>query len=162
MANGNQSLDDPKFPEAVDVAVTKLAEELRGCANFDRAIFEGEHEVWHIEPSNPAASPLEIWGTCWDDVTVYFGRSSGRFELWSVAGETDQERCRTLEEICRSVIGGRLIEYRQNESSCYYELTMPDGEKLRGCANTWFRRRWRITEVFAPYQPCDSLQAGQD
>ena len=58
-----------------------------------------------------------------------------------------------LEKVCRSVIEGRLTEWRQNGRKCRYEIVLPDGEVMHGMANAFFRRRWKITERFGPYSP---------
>ena len=148
---------EPRFQESIDGFVQVLAKELAEDASFVQQTDElGEVLSWEITPIKPTASPLWITGTSWNDVNVSFGRCSGVFEIWSVAGKTDQERSDMLKAICRSVIEGRLTEYRQNENSCYYELILPDGEKLTGCAGwgcvRWlFRGRWRTVEHFEPY-----------
>ncbi len=150
-------VNELRFQEALDELFRVLEGEFGECARFEQETTEGV-TYWTITPINPSASPLGLSGTCWDDVTVGFGRSSGRFELWEVAGKGDRERYGMLEEICRAVIAGQLTEHRNNEKSCYYELILPSGEKLRGAANTLFRRRWRTIEHFAPYCPVDQLE----
>jgi len=108
---------------------------------------------WTIDPVAPQASPIWIIGAGWSDATVGFGRSSCRIELWQVGKTTPVEAEANLENICRSVIEGRLTEFRQDNRRCRYEIVLESGEVLHGMANALFRRRWKITERFAPYRP---------
>jgi len=108
---------------------------------------------WSIEPTISQASPVWIIGAGWNDATGGFGRSSCRIELWQMGKTTPVEAELNLEKVCRSVIEGRLTEWRQNGRKCRYEIVLPDGEVMHGMANAFFRRRWKITERFGPYSP---------
>ena len=108
-------------------------------------------QSWFIEPVRPSASPLWIIGEGWKDATVGFGRSSGRIELWQMGKATPTAAPANLERVCRSVIEGRLTEWRQNDRACRYDLVLPEGAHYIGRANSLFRRRWRTVESFAPY-----------
>lgn len=110
-------------------------------------------DFWSLEPINPKASPIWIIGVTWKDATVGFGRSDGRIELWQLGKEDAQEALPNLEDVCRSVIAGRLTEWRQDENRCRYELILTNGQVYRGSANVLFRRRWKTVEHFEAYAP---------
>ena len=139
---------------AVDVLVHRLEADYPGTMRIRKEIGPaGDAVSWFIEPITTSASPLWIIGEGWNDATVGFGRSSGRIELWEMGKATPELAPVHLDQICRSVIEGRLTEWRQNETACRYELVLPSGDLYRGRANSFVRRRWRAVEHFSAYAP---------
>ena len=137
---------------AVDALVARLRAdypETMEVARHTEPNAPGIH--WSIEPRSSSASPLWIRGEGWDDATVGFGRSSSRIELWQMGKTLPPQAEANLEKVCRSVLDGRLVEWRQDDGSCRYELTLQNGEVIRGMANALARRRWKTVERFAPY-----------
>ena len=144
-----------EFESAVDSLIDRLRGEYGSVMQVTKRPNHPSPDVtfWAIQPENDRSSPIWIIGEGWNDATVGFGRSDGRIELWQMGKTASSEGLRNLEDACRSVIHGRLTEWRQDENRCRYELVLSDGFVYRGSANVLFRRRWKIVERFAPYGP---------
>jgi hypothetical protein len=138
---------------AVDELVTRLQTDYTGTLTVrkDPAQPGDSARAWSIQPVRDSASPLWIVGVGWNDVTVGFGRSSSRIELWQMGKVIPSVALANLERVCRSVIEGRLTEWRQDRRACRYDLVLPDGTHYVGRANSLLRRRWRTVETFSSY-----------
>src|SRR5438105_13765955 len=97
---------------------------------------------WSIEPTISQASPVWIIGAGRNDATVGFGRSSCRIELWQMGKTTPVEAELNLEKVCRSVIEGRLTEWRQNGGKWRYDIELADGAGMHRMASALFLGPW--------------------
>ena len=73
-------------------------------------------------------------------------------ELGFSAKVTEDSELAALEDICRSVIQGRLIEKRRGRTGSRWRLTLSDGAVEHGSAN-WSPWPWLnvIEKRFEPY-----------
>lgn len=115
------------------------------------AVVEGP--CWRLSPADAAASPLWVCGEGAWDLTVGFGRASARMELGYTDKITTAEQLDDLEDICRSVIEGRLVEKRRGRRGSAWRLTLTSGKMTHGTAN-WPPVPWMRTveQEFRPYQ----------
>ncbi len=112
-----------------------------------------DSHFWRLEPTSPQASPLWVAGYEAWDLTVGFGRASSRTELGYSSKVSADEALTSLDEIGRSVIAGRLTEWRRGKGGSRWQLVLPDGTVTHGSTNWFLPLRWRAAtdEHFAPY-----------
>jgi hypothetical protein len=112
-----------------------------------------DSHFWELTPTSPHASRLWVAGYEAWDLTVGFGRGDSRIELGFSAKVTAEDALDSLDEIGRSVIAGRLTEWRRGRRGSRWKLILPDGTVTHGSAN-WFSTFWRrgaTEDHFAPY-----------
>lgn len=123
----------------------------------DRVAVERSHDDnepgWALHPRTPTASPIWVHGGSAWVLTVGFGRSGSCVELGFSKKVTADDALSALDEIGRSVIAGRLVEWRRGKRGSRWRLTLPDGEVTQGAANWFLPLGWRTAteENFSPY-----------
>lgn len=137
----------------VEEVISRWIGSLAGRATVERSEDQecGEPH-WAIQPRASDASPVWIYGSSAWVLTVGFGRSSS-IELGFSKSVTADAALSDLDEIGRSVIAGRLVEWRRGKRGSRYELTLGDGTVACGYANWFLPLRWRAAteERFSPY-----------
>jgi len=111
-----------------------------------------DSHFWDLEPTSPQASRLWVAGYEAWDLTVGFGRRDSRIELGYSSKVTPEEALDSLNEIGRSIIAGRLTEWRRGKSGSRWKLVLPDGTVTHGSTNWFLPLWWRgaTEEHFAP------------
>ncbi|MCY7289453.1 MAG: hypothetical protein LH624_14715 [Cryobacterium sp.] len=146
-------MSDEDFTVRLQRVADALMDYLGASANCREDV---EEPHWSIEPVRPDASPLWSAGSSAWDATVGFGLAGSRLELGLSRHVSDDEVVESLTEICRAVIGGRLVEWRSGARSTRWRLALPDGSTDHGSTNWfWPTLPWTPVEAmrFQPYLP---------
>jgi hypothetical protein len=112
-----------------------------------------DSHVWELEPTSPQASQLWVAGYEAWDLTVGFGWRGSRIELGYSSKVTAEEALDSLDEIGRSVMAGRLTEWRRGNGGSRWRLVLSNGTVTHGSTN-WLLPLWwpgATEEHFAPY-----------
>lgn len=123
----------------------------------DAAVIQRDGPLWFIEPARSGASPLWVAGEGAWDLTVGFGRAGSRIELGFSNRVSARDELEALQDICLSVVAGRLVEWRKRRKhtdASRWWLTREDGSSEQGSTN-WLLPVFKWTqvekEIFTPY-----------
>lgn len=129
-----------------DRAVESLLVRLRDAAGANATLAEldepgGRGRAWRLSPAHAEAAEITVATAGHDSVTVEFAPYS-RLELGWERGVRPVDVLRELEEVCRSIIAGRLIVTEKLSSGgTKYQLTLTNGEVQEGSTN------WLLPEM---------------
>lgn len=144
------------FDRAVEDMLVQLREEAgAGVALVELNDPDDHGRTWKLSPRHAQAAEIWVSTAGHESVIVAFEPSS-RFELGWQRDASPVDVLRELEDICRSIIAGRLVvtEKLPPSGSTKYRLTLTDGEVFEGSVN-WLLPRMPWTRVrtisYEPY-----------